>query len=451
MTTSAPLCSLDMLCEQDSTACRTTLSAGAPVTTFLTVLLVALWAVATEQVASASASLPGVSLVEGRDAPFLQHHFVSTLRAYAFRGGAFVPIPFQVDKRDHRDRWVLDQGPRPNRDKPRRKFDANDAIVFLNRDLGGRGDPAHLPREAAAWAEIRVGSAATPLGFAYVGVLDASAASPHAAMVASRYDPATERIYADRYALEVRTPLPNHVAFVDRMGDLGVNTIAGIRAVGEVRLLGGLIRLHRTDRDIHDELQAYRHGPVRTIRRARYWIPLPLGFRATGRVDLLCYRDFVEGTSGVRIAIPPKLVLASGELTTYFDFLDLRGARLLVDGRPPSDPVDGHMTPSKLAFGGLPRRWAALILPGGGAFILAIRLEGTLQKLHQQLHFDEGAPAGTPRLGFRFSRIDRLEPGRYRLSVFGIVVQDSRPEVIGRIADVFLSPPEVAVSPLTAR
>ena len=60
------------------------------------------------------------------------------------------------------------------------------------------------------------------------------------------------------------------------------------------------------------------------IRRGRYWVPLPLGFRTSGRVDLIFYRDFIEGISFLKVKLSLRLVLADGELQAYFDFLDLR-------------------------------------------------------------------------------------------------------------------------------
>lgn len=387
-------------------------------------------------------ALPGVTLVEGKSVPFLHGQPIAAIHVYAFRGEAAVPIPFQIDERDRRDRWALEQGPHPNRDEVPGVFDANDAIVLMNRDLGRRGDLAHLPRALTGWAEIRVGLATSPLGFAYVGMLaSASPATPDSSPYV-RYDPARDRVYAERYALAFGAPLPTHIALVEALGDFGTNLVAGVRARGVVRFLGGLFTVHRTDQDLRSLLYGYRAGPVRVIRRARYWIPLPLGFRTTGRVDLIFYRDFVEGTASVKIAVPPRLVLAGGEVLAYFDFLDMRGARLLTDGTGPSEPVDGHATPPKQPLSGRPTRWAALLLPDGRTVLLLVRLEGALQKLEQRLYFHEPDPF----FGFRFSHLHRLETGTHRLSVFALALASTSVEEIRRTAAFFLSPPPVHVS-----
>jgi len=395
--------------------------------------------------------LPGVTLVEGGQALFLQRQPVATIRVYAFHEEAPAAIPFQVDERDQRDRWALDQGKSPNLDSPSGEFDNNDAVVIMNRDLGGRGDPTKLPAGATAWGEIRVGSEAKPLGFAYVGVFDHPPALPSLDPGYARYEPETERVYGERYALEFHAPLPTHVAFVDQLGEFGTNVVTGVHAAGEVRFLGGLVQLHRTDADIHMEILGYRSGPVRVIRRGRYWVPLPLGFRTTGRVDLLFYRDFIEGTTLLKVKIPPRLILANGELQAYFDFLALQGARILVAEEPPSDPINGHMTPTKQALAGRPAHWVALLLPNGRTVLLTIRLEGALEQLDPRLYFNDTSRAdaqlgGQPLFGFQFPRLDRLETGEHRLSVFAAVLDSTTVEDIRQAAQIFLSPPEVRVS-----
>ena len=401
--------------------------------------------------AGPDSALPGVTLVEGGQALFLQRQPVAAIRVYVFHGNAPLAIPFQVDERDQRDRWVLDQGKSPNLDSPSGEFDSNDAVVMMNRDLGGRGDPTKLPAGASAWGEVRVGSETNALGFAYVGVFDPPPALPSLEQGYARYEPETERVYGERYALEFHAPLPTHVAFVDQLGEFGTNVVAGVHAAGEVRFLGGLVQLHRSDADIQMEILGYRSGPVRVIRRGRYWIPLPLGFRTTGRVDLLFYRDFIEGTTLLKVKIPPRLILANGELQAYFDFLDLRGARILLQEEPPSDPVNGHMTPTQQALAGRPAHWVALLLPTGRTVLLTIRLEGALEQLDPRLYFNDTRRAkarvgGQPLFGFQFPRLDRLETGEQRLSVFVAVLDSTTVEEIRQAAQIFLSPPEVHVS-----
>ncbi len=401
--------------------------------------------------ANSPSPLPGVSLVGGQQVPFFHHQPIATLRVYAFHDDIAIPIPFQIDERDRRDRWVLDQGPRPNSDNSAGEFDSNDVIVLMNRDLGLRGDPAKLPNGATVWGEIRVGSEVNPLGFAYVGSFNSPPPLPDNEHAYAHYDPETDRVYAERYALEFHAPLPRHVAFVNQFGAFGENTVAGVHAIGEVRFLGGLFTLRRTDTDVQSELLSYRNGPVRAIRRARYWIPLSFGFRTNGRVDLLFYRDFVEGTALVKLKIPPSLVLADGELQAYFDFLHFSGARLLSENGQLSEPVNRQTIPAKHAFDGRLAHWAALLLPDGRTVLLVVRLEGALQKLEQRLFIHEAPEArqkagGQPLFGFQFSRVSQLATGTHRLSVFAAVLDGIAVEDIPRAAQIFLSPPEVNVA-----
>jgi len=397
--------------------------------------------------------LPGVTLIEGKDASFLQGQSLSAFRVYALHDDELTAIPFQIDKRDARDRWMLDQGPHQNQGNLTEEFDANDAVVVMNRDFGCQASPMQLPKGAKVWAEIRVGDAAHPLGFAYLAAFDTPPPLPQQDFAYARYVPETDRVYAERYSLAFGAPLPTHLAFVNQLGELGTNLIAGVRAIGEVRFLKGLFTLRRTDENIQTEIQNYRQGAVRAIRRARYWIPLPLGLRTTGRVDLLFYRDFVEGTALIKVKFPPRLVLADGELRTYFRFLDLSGARLLLEGTQIDDPIDGHMTPAKQALTGRPAQWAGLLLPNGRVLLLIVRLDGALRQLDQRLYFDDNTSTekergGKPLFGFEFSRVNQIETGVHRLSVFAVILDNATSEEISRAARWFLSPPKVSVAPL---
>jgi hypothetical protein len=400
---------------------------------------------------------PGITLIEGRQIPSLLQHSIATVQVYAFDGDKPRAIPFQIDERDNRDRWVIDQGKQPTSDDSPGVFDENDVLVLADRDLGQRGPLSQLPKEVIMRVEVRVGNEVTPTGFAYVGVSTTPQLNSSAHSLSTHYAAQADYVSTDRYTLGFAgAPLPSHLAFVEHLGDGGTNLIAGVRVIGEVRFLRGLLTLRRTDEDIHTEVLGYRQGPIRTIRRARYWIPLPLGFRTNGRIDVMFYRDVVEGTTVVRLKVPPRLILADGEIQAYFRFLDLSGARLIVEGQDNMGVVDGHMDDAEQALHRHLTRWAALALPSGRTLLLIARLEGTLQRLEQRLYFDDSQTdeawrGGKPSFGFEFSRVNQLETGTHRLSVFAITLDTTRIDDIRRTVERFLAPPLVTITPLQGR
>jgi hypothetical protein len=412
--------------------------------------LLLLCALAPGAARSGSAASVGVSEVTGKDAPALLQRPTASFRVYAFHEAAAVPIPFQVDERDRRDHWADDQGPEPVRDESPGVFDANDVVVFMNRDLGEKGDPAKLPRGAATWLEVRVGSQDEPLGYAYLGAFDSPPAIPSDQPVYVRCDPTKDEVFADRYTVRFGAPLPTYLALVRQQGESPENVLNGVRANGEVRIFAGLFHFARNEKDLEYSIQGYRTGPVRTIRSARYWIGLPLGFKARGRVELLFYRDFVEARAQVNIRIPPRLVAADGHLTAFFDFHDFAGAHVLGPDGLLAEPIGGQMTETNRQFAGRPVRWSALLLPSGQSVLLAVRLGGSLQRLDQQLYLAESIdPArGRPSFGFTLAGINRLDSGEQELSVNAMVLDSTAQSQITAAAAKLLSPPEVAVTPV---
>ena len=378
---------------------------------------------------------PGAIVLEGQSLPFLYRQSLSQIQVFAFHSAALTPIPFQIDERDRRGRWVIKAGPRPSRDDQPDRFDPNDAIIFLRRDMGQRAPAAAFPTGATRWHEVRLGSQEAALGFVYIRV--GTQASQPARPFSVRYDPQHDHVYAERYSLAFDTPLPSHLAFVESPGELGQNLISGVAVAAEVSFLGGLLNIRRTDKDLHARLYGYTQGPVRLIRRVRYWFPLPFGLRARGRIDLIFYPDFVEGTALVKLKIPPRLVLADGELSAAFDFLNFGQAQLL---QADELSLGEEQSP----------RWAALQLPTGQTLLLVTRLEGGLQKLTQRTYFSNAGPphSGQPSFGFHFSNIARLAAGTYRLSAFGVLLETTDPERIRSTAAFFLSPPPAIVTPI---
>src|SRR5262249_31103506 len=196
-------------------------------------------------------------------------------------------------------------------------------------------------------------------------------------------------VFADRYAVRFDAPLPTYLGLVHRQGETAENVLNAVRANGEVRILAGVFHFARSEKDLQYSIQGDRNGPVRAIRSAKYWIRLPLGFKARGRVELLFYRDCVEARTQVNIRIPPRLVPAHGHLTAFFDFRDFTGGHVLAPDGLRGEPIGSEMTEAKRQFARDPVRWSALLLPSGQSFLLAVRLGGSLQRLDQRLYLEE--------------------------------------------------------------
>jgi len=366
-------------------------------------------------------------------------HRAASFRGYAFgKDGTATEIALQVDEVTDSDRWALDHGTKAGGDERPGIFDPNDAIVILNRDLGARGDRKALPSGAASWLEVRVGKEASPLGYAYVGVFPLAKEPKPSEHV--RYDFETDRVLADRYALKFDTVLPNHVAFVEKVGDLGESFVTATHAKGEAYLLGGMFHFERSESDMKEEVEGYRAGPVRAIRRGQYDVPLPLGFHASGRVEFLFYADFLEITGRLRLKYPAWVAGADGGLSGFVEIPPS------VKARPIWDPQMIQKSSVPVAVPNASgNSYAALVFENGDALVLAVRLEGGLRKMDQRFYFEAKKGQKNRVFGFEVSEASRLEAGIHPFTLVAAFLHSPNEKEIVETAEILASPPPIAV------
>lgn len=392
--------------------------------------------------ATGADAFPGASLVDGKLGEAMLGHPTAAFRGYAFgKDGKPEEIPLQVDERTDNDRWALDHGVKVGGDERPGIFDPNDAIVILNRDLGVRGKVSALPAGAASWLEVRVGSEASPLGHAYVGVFPAAKAPQPSEHV--RYDSKTDQVFADKYALKFDTVLPNHVAFVDEIGELGESFVSATHAVGEAYLLGGMFHFARSEADMKEEVEGHRIGAVRAIRRGQYVVPLPLGFHASGRVEFLFYADFLEITGRLRLKYPAWVAGADGGLSGFVEI-------------PPSIAARPIWDPTMIKSSAVPvavpnpsgESYAALVFDDGDVLVMAVRLEGGLRKMDQRFYFESREGQKNRVFGFEVSEASRLEAGIHPFTLVAAFLHGPTETEILETAKILASPPSVAVQKL---
>jgi hypothetical protein len=137
-------------------------------------------------------------------------------------------------------------------------------------------------------------------------------------------------------------------------------------------------------------------------------------------------------------------------MTAYFDFHDFTDGRVVGPSGTLGEPIDGNMSEAKRAYTRPPVRWAGLMLPSGQAFLLAVRLGGSLQRLDQRLYFNDSSdPAhGKPSFGFTLGGVNRLDTGEQELSVNAMILDQASVADASAAASFLLQWPEVDVRPI---
>ncbi len=269
---------------------------------------------------------------------------------FALREGQFVPIPFQIDRRDAEGRYRLGDD-EPQSSAP---VDDNDELVFLARDAGGPLASIPEPYRSTTGTGIAVHSTE---GVRWVYVLALSEpVRNHSETSYVRYDAGTDTISTAAYRVGFSKEHPflidrlHWAEGVDRWGPNLADTMK-VRHLGK---LFGFVDFKRTQADYRSNIIAVKAGPVRVIRRTRNSVYMLLGLHTPS-----LYIDFVADPNymvmDTIIDLPFSLGLFFDDLKTLntMDWRDnaaTQGMRLRSVEHPAGAAVDGVMSAEDRTF-----------------------------------------------------------------------------------------------------
>lgn len=295
--------------------------------------------------------------IEGARVPEVLGRPIAALRVSVWRDGAFVAIPFQVDERDAKGAWVYPHGPEAGTDDDGGRFDADDVLFVMARDLGAPR-PADAPPPSAdgasAPAVLRELAFRDPLdgheAFAYLTAWDA-AAPPLSATDYVRYAPERDEVRAANFSAGFNAKVP---FALDRMSlKLADGTWAPSHVdILKIRLRSTIWSVYDFDRDQDDfesVTAAWIDGPVRVVLHKGMSVAMVLGIQTPKLWNDTIFLPYSFQYS-VDIALPFSIpaIFSRFELTSGVDFDGLTGAKLYVKGVDEPVAVQGNPDHSAL-------------------------------------------------------------------------------------------------------
>lgn len=377
--------------------------------------------------------------VEGSQMPTLCGQRIEDIRVFAFQGDSLAPIPFQIDERDRAGNLVFPEGVEKSRD-PDPTFDENDLLLFMARDLGPMVYAPQTKKGEAFNLSLKVrdpldGSA----GWAYV--------------LCSPNPPSLSPETYVRYTIEngkidnVDTPFysiryPWGAFYSDTLflypatGVRSANLVDRFKARGTFTLFFSLIKLRITEEQMGAKVAAYRTGPIRIVRRVKYWADFGLGLRSPQfQADIIYYDTLL--TAPITTRIPARLDLvcsqAYGDIGTDYNH-HAYGMIFKNSNNPEGTLVDGRMSPQELRLDLRPDEWRLMTGEQGTFFRGRIPENEMSAQLKVTLVYvddisQEDPPEREPgQVGHAFDRADvlKVKPGVYKSDMRFMVPPDYR-------------------------
>jgi len=370
---------------------------------------------------------------------------IGRLGLLAVRGGVAQPIPFQVDER-RGHKLALTGGREPTTDDHPGVFDPDDVVVFMACDAGDAAPADTLARALTAAGtvtttkEIRIED---PLdhrtGFVYLVVADRPPTTERRYV---DYDPAHDVVMTAGYRIGLVQALPVYFA-LSLEGSLGPNLIDGARMRADATLKAGLAKWTFNEREGHNELLAWKIGPVRVVRRSRHHVHLGMGiYLSAGVAHTYFYSQHVYGPGSMKLPFSPGVFFRDINALGGADLRDLRGWRYRAPGAPAAGfPVDGQMDGAEQRFHA--RGTWFLVENGHEAVMVAATVSENLASVVplELVYVDDAArrappeevPGSVPLVGFRGQGIQRLGAGRYTFALNFFGLRDYQPGAEARV------------------
>ena len=299
----------------------------------------------------ASLSSPSLPIIlRGSKLASLLGERLSRIHAITNHGGTIEAIPFQIDQRDAKGRYVLtvkDAGSNP-------KLDANDEFVFMVSDAGNQ--ISTIPGQTAIEIAITDPQTKEPKWVYIVESMSAenlpTSGKPHVT-----YDPTRNAIETSTYRIAFSTAQPFlidslqwHTDGPNKWSQNMVDTMK-VRHYGK---LFGDIDFTRTQADYKSRVVAVKEGPVRVIRRTLNSVRVIWYLQSPSvNIDYVVYANGFQMDTTIDFPFPLGWFFSDVSTLTTIDWNDdpsLPALRIYGAEMRNGISVNGRMTPEKELF-----------------------------------------------------------------------------------------------------
>jgi len=283
-------------------------------------------------------------ILSGAQLPDLLGVDIEGIRAFSFRQGRAVPIPFQVDQRNSGGDWVWDvvyckkpyfdeegfrvpprrkacrqgRGTTDDQDPPGKALlDGNDELVLMAEDLGDRRTAAHDMAHADLLLEIEVADTVNDRrGWAYIAYFSESPP----AMSSRHY------MHYDTESKTVRSPVyqfniaDDHPALITNLRINDYPIVDRIKVKGEVVLSLPVPteQIAFSEEDLHGYTEGYIEGPVRILKRNITHLSLSGGLVKTR--DLTCDHFYYPRHAEIPVCLSIRFPVREIAMTLTTDY-----------------------------------------------------------------------------------------------------------------------------------
>lgn len=272
---------------------------------------------------------------------------------FAQRHGEFIPIPFQIDRKDASGRHLIipEQGSEPRS----AALDAYDECVFMADDAGLPITqlPENLAAIAAQAIRVRSGDAGGWVyALAFAGTPPSKSPNVYVHYDAER-DAISTGVYRAAFSPDLPFLIDRFQWKISEAGDWSPN-LADTMKVRHTGKLFGVINFKRSQADYRSQLVSVKQGPIRIIRRTRNTVRMMLGMRTPSlSIDYIAYRRYTVMDTIIDLPFPIGWFFSNVETLTTMDLRNgpgLREMRILHRAAPDGIALDGVTPPGERNF-----------------------------------------------------------------------------------------------------
>jgi len=364
---------------------------------------------------------------------------IARTRAFAFRNGAAVAIPFQIDERKKNGDYVLPFGGSGGRDDEiAGGIDANDELIFMVRDAGDRGGKDRLPGGAGRVVEMTLTDPVTGgRGWVYFALYpgQAPALSPRDYV---SYDNQTLTIDTERFIMRF------HPKATLSIGDLIIKPEGG----GSGRELVDRLKIRFTAQVMRFDLVrdeenflcttvGWIDGPVRVVRHTINQVQLWKLKSPQALTDNVYYFNAFEFPTVIELPFRADLVVSNPKFRISTDGL-CNGTRTFYNSRNPQGvTIDGRMSQAEYDLDIRPYIWSAITdLNGKAAWLNRLIYDEKATPVQPYLYYnDDAAVSDAPEdeagecgdVGYTLENLGQLAKEKMYLKSILYCVPDYRP------------------------